>query len=310
MKVGLAMVLGLSVGKHSMASLPEGIASSQDCPGTTPVFKTKGAQHKSKSRHGCGALAGNDAISIPWSDPFGRPCDSNEQATGQTESAPVISTLQEFLQDSKTFRIPNQHSILQWDFEQCFVSSASNKFRATVSFLLEGVPHHVAGDWHNSKSGAKRDAAGRALGLFVSQWGSQLPQEGHVSQSDLSPDSRNLLQNLSSEGQADHPDVDTLINFCLRFPPCQQILPQVSAVGEGDSFKGFAEISLFGVPHTLAGVPCKDGGAARVDIARRTLWYLQCSGFSNQFEVDYETLVGGSGKIAPPPSEWTVDGDW
>lgn len=289
-----------------MTSLPEATAHSQDCPSTTPVLKTKGSKHKSKNR---GALAGNDAMAIPWSDSFGRRCDLTEQATAQAESVPVISTLQEFLQDSKTFRIPNQHSILQWDFEQCFVSSASNKFRATVAFLLEGVPHHVAGDWHSSKSAAKRDAAGRALGLFVTQWGSQLPQEGHVSQSDLSADSRNLLQNLSSEGPADHPDVDTLIDFCLRFPPCQ-ILPRVSAVGEGDSFKGFAEISLFGVPHTLAGVLCKDEGAARVDVARRTLWYLQCSGFSKKFEVDYDALIGGSGKIAPPPSEWTVDGDW
>jgi len=291
-----------------MAHLPAGCASSQDCPGTTQVLKPKRSQHKSQSRQG--PLAGNDTAAPPRSVQCSAPCDSNEQATGQTESFPVISTLQEFLQDSKTFRIPNQHSILQWEFEQCFASSASNKFRATVAFLLEGVPHHVAGTWHNSKSGAKRDAAERALGLFVSQWGTQLPQEGHVSQSDLSADSINLLQNLSSTDQAGHADVDTLMNFCLRFPPCQQVLPQVNISWEGDSCKGFAEISLFGVPHMFAGVPCKDEGAARVDVARRTLWYLQCPGFSKQFEVDYEILVGGSGKIAPPPSEWTVDGDW
>lgn len=278
-----------------MASLPEGSACSQDGPGATPVFKPKRAHRKGKNRQ-AGASADDPAVP-PSSDQLGGLCDSNA-------SFPVISTLQEFLQDSKTFRVPNQHSVLQWNFEESFASSSSNQFRATVAFLLEGVPHHAAGDWHNSKSGAKRDAAERALGLFVTQWGSQLPQE-QVSRSDLSPDSRNLLQNLKNDIVST--EVDTLMNLCLHFPPCQRALPQLSTSWEEDSCKGFAQISLFGVPHTFAGVPCADEDAARIDVARRSLWYLQCPSFSNKFEVDYEKLAAGSGTIAAPPSDWAVD---
>lgn len=240
------------------------------------------------------------------SDEFDGFCDLTKQASESTGCFPVISTLQEFLQDSKTFRVPNQHSILQWNFEQSSGGLASSKFRATVAFLLEGVPHHVAGEWHNSKSGAKRDAAERALGLFVTQWGSQLLQEEHGGQADLPPDSRNLLQNLRTNDQVQHADVDTLLNFCAHFPPCQQSLPQVSAVWDGDDCKGFAQISLFGVPHTFAGVPCSDDHAACIDVARRCLWYLQCPGFVDKFELDYESLLAGSGTISSPPSDWTV----
>ena len=38
------------------------------------------------------------------------------------------------------------------------------EFRAQVSFLLDGVPHHVAGAWQQSKKLAQRDCAERCLG--------------------------------------------------------------------------------------------------------------------------------------------------
>jgi len=298
-----------------MVSLPEGSASNLDGPDAMPVVltppKSKRSQRKGQNRQGTGQWSANDIAVASLSDQFDGLCHSSTEATGATSSFPVISILQEFLQDSKTFRVPNQHSILQWHFEQHSVSSSSNQFRATVAFLLEGVPHHAAGAWHNSKAAAKRDAAERALGLFVSQWGSQLPQEEQMNQSDLSPDSRNMLQNLRN-GQVNNAEVDDeclLMNFCLHFPPCQQSLPQLSASWEGDTCKGFAQISLFGVPHTFAGVPCTDECAARTDVVRRTLWYLQCPGFTNKFELDHESLAAGSGTIASPPTDWTVDDD-
>jgi len=286
-----------------MVSLPE---SSAPCQGGEAVTGLKPKRTQRKGKSGQGKNSASNTAGPPVSDEFDGFCDPSEQATGSTGCFPVISTLQEFLQDSKTFRVPNQHSILQWNFEQSFGGLASSKFRATVAFLLEGVPHHVAGDWHNSKSGAKRDAAERALRLFVTQWGSQLLPEEQASQADLPPGSRNLLQNLRSNDQVHHADVDTLMNFCAHFPPCQQSLPQVSVVWEGDDCKGFAQISLFGVPHTFAGVPCRDDDEACIDVARRCLWYLQCPRFVDKFELDYESLLAGSGSISSPPSDWTA----
>merc|ERR1712136_176230 len=52
-------------------------------------------------------------------------------------------------------------------------------FRATVAFMLDGVPHHVAGGWERSKKTAQRDAASRALGLFVGRWTEFLSDSDH-----------------------------------------------------------------------------------------------------------------------------------
>lgn len=301
-----------------MVSLPEGTEASPDCAGEVPALATpvkpKRSQRKAKNKQG------NDATALSAPDQPDVLCQGSKDANGQAQACPVISILQEFLQDSKTFRVPNQHSILQWHFDQYSVSSSQNQFRATVAFLLEGVPHHVAGAWHTSKGAAKRDTAERALGLFVSQWGSQLPQEQQMNQGDLSADSRNLLQNLRSgegaDGQVnvsfDTPEVGTLMNYCLHFPPCQGMMPQLSIFREPDSdtCKGVAQISLFGVQHTFAGIECKDECAAQIDVARRLLWYLQCPGFNETFEVDYESLAAGTGKITSPPSEWSVEDGW
>merc|ERR1719382_1145445 len=71
-----------------------------------------------------------------------------------------ISQLQEYVQEASksTCALPANFSVLQWDLSTR-ASSANLEFRATVSFFLEGVPHHVAGVWKPSKKVAQRDAA-------------------------------------------------------------------------------------------------------------------------------------------------------
>lgn len=205
----------------------------------------------------------------------------------------VISALQEFVQDSKTFRMPIKQSVLQWSFEEHAAKQPGTEFRATVVFFLEGVPHHVAGEWRASKSLAKRDAAERSLELFVSQWGLQMLQE----------DPRESLQICQNEAE-----VDVLFNFCRHFPACCQVPPQLSTSWEGDACKGVAQISFFGVPHTFAGSPCQDEEAARGDVARRVLWYLQCPGFDDEFQVDMDAALSAcSQDTSAPPAQWLPD---
>jgi len=62
------------------------------------------------------------------------------------------------------------------------------------------------------------------------------------------------------------------------------------------------ELQLFGVPHKLAGAPKNTEKEARMDAARRALWYLQCPGFEDLFEP--EPLESGT---VPPASNWLND---
>merc|ERR1711971_183616 len=89
----------------------------------------------------------------------------------------AISMLQEFVQCSQNFHIPPNYPVLQWSFDSQMADSATLEFRAVVAFLLEGVPHHVAGTWQLKKKDAQRDAAERALGLFVGRWSVEVLRE-------------------------------------------------------------------------------------------------------------------------------------
>lgn len=278
-------------------SSPEGFAMK---PLSQPKSSRKGKQPKA---------SGSNSVPMPdTSQLSGGLCGPADQKSEQAVS--VISALQEFIQDSKTFRAPMRHSIIQWSFNERSVNSLSTQFRATAAFVLEGVPHHIVGSWQTSKNAAKRDAAERSLELFVSQWGWQLLQEEQMENAGLLPDcqdSEKTLQTGNDEDKENDGIVNALNDFCLQFAPCCQTLPELRTSCEGETCTGYAVVNLFGVPHTFGGDACGNEDDARNDVARRVLWYLQCPGFDDDFEVDEEALAKCS-QIAAPPSEWTVDG--
>lgn len=280
----------------TMSSWQEGVDAN-------PALKPKQQQRKAKSKHARkeSAASIDDHISAS-----GHSCANGDQ--GSASGVSVISALQEFVQDSKSFRMPSRHSILQWHFEERCVNTMAMQFRATAAFVLDGVPHQVAGDWQSSKNLAKRDAAERSLGLFVGMWGCQILQEEQMSPCDPAPDAYISSLGQKSRGK-EQTDADTLVNFCRTLPACCQHLPKFSTSWEEDECKGLVEICFFNVPHTFAGTACSDEDAAISDIARRVLWYLQCPGFLETFEVDMDALAAHSQEIATPPSCWKVDGE-
>jgi len=295
----------------NLAYLPTGDmgpCSTEDL-GMNCFSPTKPFQRKAKGKPP--RASGSGIVPMPSPDQVSGLCVSADQKSDQAVS--VISALQEFIQDSKTFRAPMRHSIIQWSFDERSVNSLSTQFRATAAFVLEGVPHHVVGDWQTSKNSAKRDAAERSLGLFVSQWGCQLLQEEQMEQminSGLAldcPESESSLQTSKGDDQENTGTVAALHDFCMQFAPCCQTSPQLTTSLQGEACTGYAVISLFGVPHTFGGNACESEDDARNDVARRVLWYLQCPGFDDDFEVDIDALATLS-QIAAPPSEWTVDG--
>jgi len=254
----------------------EGLAVKQAHPTKQKCRKPKSKRTRSDS---------STVWELSMPDDCSGPTGAYEQQQGSAAEVSVISALQEFVQDSKSFRMPSRHSVLQWHFEE-YSSNASEErssgasstqFRATVAFVLEGVPHHVVGDWRPSKNLAKRVAAESALTLFVGQWGGRLLQEDQGQEYQ----SATLVSKASA--------VDVLIQFCRFFPPCWETEPNFSTIWEESkdaSCKGIVEINLFGVPHSFAGAECEDENAACSDVARRVLWYLQCPSFAEHFEVD------------------------
>eukprot|EP00747_Dinoflagellata_sp_TGD_P179571 gnl/TRDRNA2_/TRDRNA2_30599_c0_seq1.p1 gnl/TRDRNA2_/TRDRNA2_30599_c0~~gnl/TRDRNA2_/TRDRNA2_30599_c0_seq1.p1 ORF type:complete len:343 (+),score=48.01 gnl/TRDRNA2_/TRDRNA2_30599_c0_seq1:99-1127(+) len=244
-----------------------------------------------------------------------------------------ISQLQEFVQCSKKFPVGSHRQILQWDFEMQQTGGA-HMFCATVAFLLEGVPHHVKGTWQSSKKLAQRDSAERALGLFVGRWGELLSvndfDDGAASSTTCSGESSEPARTSSdsslpaaatsppkTEKASCEYDVQVLEDFCRTGLPqlssgeasCdgdlseQSALPLWSTESRGNVYQAFVQVAMLGVPHTFGGAVCSSPEAARADTARRMLWYLQCPGYEEAFELNMSSLEQST-IPAPPAACW------
>lgn len=242
--------------------------------------------------------------------------ESHSGCAGTTQweavSKGAISQLQEFVQGAKLFPMPPNCPVLQWAYETRMVGMCL-EFQATVAFILDGVPHHIVGDWKHSKKLAQRDSAERALGLFVSRWGELALKDGPV------PTGRSPLP--ADHGAAGKANADlsctavagAAVEVAILEKFCSQLLPQCteplqwSHRWEGNLCQAFVEIRLFDVPHTLSGKPREDVEAASADAARRALWYLQCPGFEDYFELDPDYVAAAAHVIPGPPAGWARD---
>jgi hypothetical protein len=184
----------------------------------------------------------------------------------------------------------------------------SLEFRATVAFLLDGVPHHVVGAWQPSKQLAKRDAAERTLGLYVGRWGELAvwDQKRDAPATALS----GMGQNSNNSALAALSETHILEDYCGKITNDTKLQPRWSHKWEENGLcQAFVEVKLCEVSHTFAGKPCQDQQAAYRDTARRVLWYLQCPGFEECMEPDAEYVRSAAQVIPDPSSSWTKDED-
>lgn len=210
-----------------------------------------------------------------------------------------ISELQELVQSSLTVRFPAGVPVLSWGFDTCGVEN-EKRFRATVAFALDGIPHHVCGDWATSKAHAKRDTSQRALGLFVGRWMAAV--------GDGEEDSGTMG---SVSGPSPKPDDEhvhhfqVLLDYCDR-NPSQLGTPNFSTAVEADGHRTTIELSILETPHAFPGACCATGNEAMADAACRLLWYLQCDGYEDILERADEDALGAVASAIPcawPPAD-------
>jgi hypothetical protein len=199
--------------------------------------------------------------------------------------------------------------------------ASSLEFRAIVLFLLEGIPHHVAGTWQSRKKDAQRDTAERALALYCDQWGEQFVRFGGKMSYDKASYMQDTLRHCHAVQRRDiynqahftfdgRTILELLVEHCCQhLDACRGVAPHWSISWEADMCIAFVEIELLGVPHKLAGIAKTSEILAREDVSSRALWYLQYPGFQERFEVDPISIAADTVRVAPPPSNWTIDID-
>lgn len=212
------------------------------------------------------------------------------------DSKGPIALLQEFIQAHSHVRIPQKRTILQWEYDTRMEDNATLQFSACVAFLHNGVPHYVAGQWLNSKKNAQRQAAESALRFLVANRGVEVNkvagavQDSHVAERDSAGREVRLLH-----------AVYPLLPGCHGEPKWDVIREQ------DGSCRAVVELCVDGVVHKLAGGAQGDDAAAKLDAARRVLWYLQVPGFEDLFEPN-PSAPSVSAKVIPaPPTGWIGD---
>lgn len=226
----------------------------------------------------------------------------------QASDKGVISQLQEFIQGSKDWKGPAGRSVLQWAYDERKDKAGASEFRATVTFVLDGVPHHVVGEWKSAKHLAKRDLAERALRLYVTTWGEQLLQERHLQSAiQLLGDGGATQAGRSAVGKG-----QSLEHFLQTLPGYGDAVPRWSfswTRGENQNLccQAIVEVVLHGVAHKFMGAKCENQDEAKEDTAERTLWYLQCPGFEDKYEPDPHSDAARAKIIPAPPCGWTKD---
>jgi dsRNA-specific ribonuclease len=205
----------------------------------------------------------------------------------------AIVALQELVQSSKEFPLPSNCPALQFTYDiRTAASKRALEHRSIAAFFLRGIPHHVAGGWYASKKKAQHDSAERALRLLLAK--------------EKKAQSVSAEQSLQPAMDFTLDDEAILERFCAKQPGCKPLewctrRATDSEHGE-EQYVSVVEVSLFGVPHKLAGAPQNTEAEARIDAAQRALWYLQCPRFENFFEV--EPLISGA---VPHVSDWLND---
>lgn len=228
--------------------------------------------------------------------------------TGGVEGKGAISQLQEFVQGAKLFPMPAKCPVLQWEYDTRMVATCL-EFRATAAFLLDGVPHHTVGVWRPSKKIAQRDAAERALGLFVNRWGELAVAELYGNEkvpAEPVPGAPGNGDATFQNGECTDLRI-ALEAFCNRRSPTPAGPPQWSHRWDGDRCQAFVELRLLDVAHTFPGRACSSQEEAYTDAARRVLWYLQCPGFEDAYEPDAEFVKAAAHVIPEPSASWVKD---
>jgi hypothetical protein len=182
-------------------------------------------------------------------------------------------------------------------------------FQATVSFLLNGIPHHCASAWHASKKAAQRDAAERTLAFFVGSWGETLlpsveeVQAGTVTEGERDSygsdgDSGALSKTSCNCGVA--PEILRLLTCICKREPCDEEPLNWQFWNEGSLYVAQLEFPVLGVLHKFRGDAGASQEESRMETARRILWYLQIPGFETAFEPN----AAAGAALNPPPSHW------
>mmetsp|Transcript_32044 Transcript_32044/g.75139 ORF Transcript_32044/g.75139 Transcript_32044/m.75139 type:complete len:558 (+) Transcript_32044:105-1778(+) len=250
------------------------------------------------------------AAAATASAPLEQSCPDNKDAasTGRLVKAVAIAKVQELLQSSEhsaRFKFPPGVKVLQWSYRQHREGRLAH--RAVLSFLCNGVPQHVAGEWEVCKKTARQSAAEMALAKLIGRNVATMPEnesaEVCVDLAHLQASSKNAAGSTSTDYTK---KLEAHVRHCSIVSS-----PGLSWALEHDqmtnSSRALVKIVLLGMQHTFVGPFQESAEMASAELARRVLWFLGYRTCRGMYVVDRRRWIASACEVPPSPEQWAAN---
>jgi len=222
----------------------------------------------------------------------------------------AIAELQQLLQSAEhttLFKFPPGVSVLHWTYREEVVDRYM--FQAVLGFLCNGVPHHVAGDWHPSKRNARHSAADVGVSLMkaimINKAEGEAPPRANV---DLASVLLAASHELGSPADMVR-KLEALLDECAAVTAPGREWRLVQSQRRSKWF-AFLVIELMGVLFTFSGPVYSDIEEAKGELAKRVMWYMGYSGLQGCYLPNKRLLLSNRCQVSQAPLAWmeSLDG--
>mmetsp|Transcript_24944 Transcript_24944/g.45818 ORF Transcript_24944/g.45818 Transcript_24944/m.45818 type:complete len:399 (+) Transcript_24944:77-1273(+) len=216
----------------------------------------------------------------------------------QASKAMSIAQVQELVQSAENttrFKFPPGVKVLQWAYQQ--TRRGRLPHRAVLSFLCNGVPHYIAGDWQPCKKTARQSAAEVAMVKLqgVASDAEWSVADACIDLSHVQPSARNCagaaLDHITKlEGNMKR--MQTTVAWDCQFNEASGMWHAVM------------RCQLAGMEHAFIGPELCGEAAARAELACRVMWFLGVKPCRGLYVVDRRKWLALSCEVPPAPEQW------
>mmetsp|Transcript_26817 Transcript_26817/g.61834 ORF Transcript_26817/g.61834 Transcript_26817/m.61834 type:complete len:480 (-) Transcript_26817:211-1650(-) len=241
---------------------------------------------------------------------------SSSEAAARLAKAVAIAQLQELLQSpehTSRFKFPLGVKVLHWSFRsqheerQPGETRTYNGHRSVLSFLANGIPHHVAGQREICKKIARQSAAEVALRLLRGNRVRSTEDGGADVCVDLShvlPSARSIAARSTTAKKDYTRKLQAFLRQCgtVSSTGCSWTCEQDTTTGQ---WRATVHIIVLGIQHVFVG-PLREESAneSSSELAQRVLWFLGYKACRGSYVVDRRKWIAVACEVPSALPMW------
>mmetsp|Transcript_25265 Transcript_25265/g.58182 ORF Transcript_25265/g.58182 Transcript_25265/m.58182 type:complete len:399 (-) Transcript_25265:144-1340(-) len=226
------------------------------------------------------------------------PVAQDEQGGSKTMSIAQVQEMVQSAENTARFKFPPGVKVLQWTYQQ--TRRGRLPHRAVLSFLCNGVPHYIAGDWQPCKKTARQSAAEVAMTKLQgvacgAEWS---VADACIDLSHVQPSAKNFGSSTGAsldhiaKMEANMKRMHTTTSWNCQFDEASGM------------WHAMMRCQLIGMEHAFIGPALHSEQAARAELSCRVMWLLGVKPCRGLYVVDRRKWLAMSCEVPPAPKQW------